>query len=39
MPVIEHVISYRNGNQVMVQGLSLGATLGYCRRLVSRIYG
>src|SRR5262249_23809644 len=31
MPVREHVVSYRNGPQVMVRGLSLGEALGYCR--------
>jgi len=31
MPGCVHVVSYRNGSQVMVRGLSLGEALGYCR--------
>lgn len=31
MPVVDHLVSYRNGSQIMVRGLQLGERLGYCR--------
>jgi hypothetical protein len=37
MPVCEHIVSYRNGPQVMVAGLSLAQALGYCRNARVRV--
>ena len=31
MPIRVHTVSYRNGCQIMVRGLPLGAQLGYSR--------
>ena len=31
MPVVDHLVSFRNGSQIMVRGLQLGERLGYCR--------
>ena len=31
MPVADHVVSFRNGAQIMVKGLQRGEQLGYCR--------
>lgn len=31
MPDVVHLVSFRNGSQIMVRGLQLGERLGYCR--------
>ena len=31
MPVADHIVSFRNGSQIMVRGLALAQRLGYCR--------
>src|SRR4051794_4388216 len=31
MPVADHIVSFRNGPQIMVRGLALAERLGYCR--------